>query len=76
MASTRCVCSTPIGRTSFLDIGLPLISGVVVRQELAAHAHTRDIPVVIVTGSASRTTNSTSPACCGSRSPLTRSSPR
>jgi CheY-like chemotaxis protein len=34
-----------------LDIGLPLISGVVVRQELAAHAHTRDIPVVIVTGS-------------------------
>jgi DNA-binding response OmpR family regulator len=34
-----------------LDIGLPLISGVVVCQELAAHAHTRDIPVVIVTGS-------------------------
>jgi DNA-binding response OmpR family regulator len=33
-----------------LDLGLPVVSGYVVRQELAAQAHTRDIPVVIVTG--------------------------
>jgi CheY-like chemotaxis protein len=34
-----------------LDLGLPNVSGYVVRQEIAAHAHTRDIPIVIVTGS-------------------------
>ncbi len=34
-----------------LDLGLPSISGAVVRQELAAYEHTRNIPVVIVTGS-------------------------
>jgi DNA-binding response OmpR family regulator len=34
-----------------LDLLLPDISGVVIRQEIAAHAHTRNIPVVIVTGS-------------------------
>ena len=34
-----------------LDLGLPLLSGLDVQQEIAAHAHTRDIPVVIVTGS-------------------------
>ena len=33
-----------------LDLGLPLMSGHVVRQEIAAQAHTRHIPVVIVTG--------------------------
>lgn len=33
-----------------LDLGLPLVSGQTVRTEIAAHAHTRDIPVVIVTG--------------------------
>lgn len=33
-----------------LDLGLPAISGVVVRQEIAASATTRDIPVVVVTG--------------------------
>jgi DNA-binding response OmpR family regulator len=37
-----------------LDLGLPLLSGLNVQQEIAAHAHTRDIPVVIVTASASR----------------------
>ena len=36
----------------YLDIMLPQISGLVVRQELAAHALTRQIPVVIVTGTA------------------------
>ena len=33
-----------------LDLGLPIVDGHVVRQELAAQAHLRDIPVVIVTG--------------------------
>jgi DNA-binding response OmpR family regulator len=36
-----------------LDLGLPVVSGHVVRQELAAQAHTRHIPVVIVTGETS-----------------------
>ena len=34
-----------------LDVMLPQISGLVVQQELAAHMLTREIPVVIVTGS-------------------------
>jgi DNA-binding response OmpR family regulator len=34
-----------------LDLMLPIISGLVVQQELAAHAHVRNIPVVVVTGS-------------------------
>ena len=33
-----------------LDLGLPLLSGYVVRDELAAQAHTRHIPIVVVTG--------------------------
>lgn len=35
-----------------LDLGLPIISGHAVRAEIAAHAHTRDIPVIVMTGSA------------------------
>ena len=34
-----------------LDLMLPTMSGLVVQQEIAAHAHTREIPIVIVTGS-------------------------
>jgi CheY-like chemotaxis protein len=34
-----------------LDIGLPRLSGRDVQQELAAHAATRNIPIVVVTGS-------------------------
>ena len=34
-----------------LDLWLPTISGLAVQQEIAAHAHTRHIPIVIVTGS-------------------------
>jgi DNA-binding response OmpR family regulator len=34
-----------------LDMGLPIFSGVFVREEIAAHAHTRHIPIVIITGS-------------------------
>jgi CheY-like chemotaxis protein len=33
-----------------LDLGLPLVPGHVVRDEIAAHAETRRIPLVIVTG--------------------------
>jgi CheY-like chemotaxis protein len=33
-----------------LDLGLPVVSGRMVRDELLAHAHLRDIPVVVVTG--------------------------
>jgi CheY-like chemotaxis protein len=32
-----------------LDLGLPVVSGYVVLQELAANAYTREIPVVVVT---------------------------
>jgi DNA-binding response OmpR family regulator len=34
-----------------LDLMLPTMSGLIVQQEIAAHAHTRNIPIVIVTGS-------------------------
>jgi DNA-binding response OmpR family regulator len=34
-----------------LDLSLPVVDGFAVRQEVAAHAHTRDIPIVVVTGS-------------------------
>jgi CheY-like chemotaxis protein len=34
-----------------LDLSLPTVSGLIVYQEIAAHAHTKHIPVVIVTGS-------------------------
>ncbi len=34
-----------------LDLGLPGLDGVTVRQELAAQAHTRHIPILIVTAS-------------------------
>jgi DNA-binding response OmpR family regulator len=33
-----------------LDLGLPFMSGEAVRQEIAAHAHTRHVPVIVVTG--------------------------
>jgi DNA-binding response OmpR family regulator len=34
-----------------LDLSLPTVNGEIVYQEVAAHAHTRQIPIVIVTGS-------------------------
>jgi DNA-binding response OmpR family regulator len=34
-----------------LDLMLPTMSGLAVQQEIASHAHTANIPVVIVTGS-------------------------
>src|SRR5258707_752048 len=33
-----------------LDIELPRLGGLDVQQEIAAHAETRDIPIVVVTG--------------------------
>jgi DNA-binding response OmpR family regulator len=36
-----------------LDLVLPTVSGFTVQQEIAAHAHTRSIPIVVVTGSES-----------------------
>ena len=33
-----------------LDPDVPIISGQTVRTEIAAHAHTRDIPVIVITG--------------------------
>ena len=35
-----------------LDLLLPMLDGVSVRQEVAAHARTQHIPVIVVTGSA------------------------
>jgi DNA-binding response OmpR family regulator len=35
-----------------LDIGLPALSGIAVLQEITAHAYTRQIAVVVVTGTA------------------------
>jgi DNA-binding response OmpR family regulator len=34
-----------------LDLLLPTVSGLIVQQEIAANAQTRNIPIVIVTGS-------------------------
>jgi DNA-binding response OmpR family regulator len=34
-----------------LDLMLPTLDGLTVQQEIAAHAGTRDIPILIVTGS-------------------------
>jgi DNA-binding response OmpR family regulator len=34
-----------------LDLMLPTFSGLMVQQEIAAHAHVRHIPIVVVTGS-------------------------
>ena len=34
-----------------LDLGLPRVNGQTVREEMAAHDRTREIPIVIVTGS-------------------------
>lgn len=40
-----------------LDIVLPRLSGIAVQQEIAAQAVTRDIPVVVITGSAMEADN-------------------
>lgn len=50
-----------------LDIGLPMLSGVVVQQELAAQVFTRNIPIVVVTGSDETITE----VACVLRKPVT-----
>jgi DNA-binding response OmpR family regulator len=45
----RAIDATPLDAV-ILDLGLPVLSGHAVRQELAAHAHTRQVPVIVVTG--------------------------
>jgi DNA-binding response OmpR family regulator len=51
-----------------LDLGLPIMSGEAVRQEIAAHAHTRQIPVVVVTGQPG--THDALDAACVLRKPI------
>jgi CheY-like chemotaxis protein len=34
-----------------LDLVLPVLSGIAVQQEIAAHAVTRQVPIVVITGS-------------------------
>jgi CheY-like chemotaxis protein len=34
-----------------LDLGLPVVDGLVVQQDIAARASTRHIPIIVVTGS-------------------------
>ena len=34
-----------------LDLGLPYVDGHAVLEEVTAHAHTRDIPIIVVTAS-------------------------
>ena len=53
MATRRCASWTrALPDLIVLDLLLPNISGITVQQEIAAQAVTRDIPIVIVTGSA------------------------
>ena len=51
-----------------LDLMLPDINGMVVRQEIAAHAHTQRIPIVIVTGA--KLDLSTADVACVLRKPV------
>jgi DNA-binding response OmpR family regulator len=52
-----------------LDLGLPLVSGQVVQQEIAAQAHMRHIRVVVVTGMAGEHGNMQ--VACVLRKPVT-----
>jgi DNA-binding response OmpR family regulator len=50
LAALRSLDQYPVDLV-ILDLMLPTLSGLAVQQEIAAHAHTADLPVVIVTGS-------------------------
>jgi DNA-binding response OmpR family regulator len=50
LSALRCVDQHPLDLV-VLDLMLPTMSGLAVQQEIASHAHTANIPVVIVTGS-------------------------
>jgi CheY-like chemotaxis protein len=49
-AALHCIHADP-PHLIVLDLGLPTVSGLMVLQEIAAHANTKHIPVVIVTAS-------------------------
>jgi DNA-binding response OmpR family regulator len=49
-AALHCIHNDP-PHLVVLDLGLPTVSGLIVLEEIAAHANTKHIPVVIVTGS-------------------------
>jgi DNA-binding response OmpR family regulator len=50
LAALRSLDQYPVDLV-ILDLMLPTLSGLAVQQEIAAHAHTANLPVVIVTGS-------------------------
>ena len=50
LAALRSLDQYPIDLV-VLDLMLPTLSGLAVQQEIASHAHTANLPVVIVTGS-------------------------
>jgi CheY-like chemotaxis protein len=52
-----------------LDLGLPTLGGLSVQQEIAAQVFTRDIPIVIVTGSTEDLSNVD--VACVLRKPIT-----
>lgn len=52
-----------------LDLGLPALDGLAVHQDISAQAHTRHIPVVIVTGSGANLDHLDVP--CVLRKPIT-----
>jgi CheY-like chemotaxis protein len=49
-AALRLLDAVPPPDLIVLDLQMPIINGEVVRQELAAQAHLRQIPIVVVTG--------------------------
>jgi|SRR5579872_4284616 len=50
LTALRILETEPPPALVILDLGLPVVSGRMVRDELLAHAHLREIPVVVVTG--------------------------
>jgi DNA-binding response OmpR family regulator len=50
LAALRSLDQYPVDLV-ILDLMLPTLSGLAVQQEIAAHSHTANLPVVIVTGS-------------------------
>ena len=62
MAALRVIeTDRPVGIV--LDLGLPRLHGRDVQREIAAHAETRDIPIVVITGLADHDLNAGEVAC-------------
>ena len=51
LSALRVLDTAPPPSLVILDLGLPLVSGRVVRDELLSRVHLRDVPVVVVTAS-------------------------